>query len=351
MSSTMKAVVIRGKEAKLERDRALPKLRDDYILVKTEAVALNPTDWKHVAFGLGAEGGLVGCDFAGTVIEVGNAVTKGWKKGDRLAGVNHGGNSSNVEDGAFAEYVVSKGDLQIKIPDGLSFEDASTLTLGVTTVQQGLYQKALKLNLPNDPIKEKTFVLIYGGSTATGALGVQFAKLSGYTVLATSSPRNFDYVKSLGATEVFDYNEPNIGQKIREYTQNKLKLAWDTVSESESATIVAQAMSTESGGRYGSILPNKFPRDDVKHESTLMYTIFGEAFRFGPTEFPPVPEDFEYTKTFLGIVEKLLADGKLKPHSAQVGKDGLEGVLKGLDDLKNGNVSGQKLVYRVSETP
>jgi NADPH:quinone reductase-like Zn-dependent oxidoreductase len=109
MSSTIKAVVIRGKEAKLERDRALPKLRDDYILVKTEAVALNPTDWKHVAFGLGAEGGLVGCDFAGTVVEVGNAVTKGWKKGDRLAGVNHGGNSSNVEDGAFAEYVVSKG--------------------------------------------------------------------------------------------------------------------------------------------------------------------------------------------------------------------------------------------------
>jgi NADPH:quinone reductase-like Zn-dependent oxidoreductase len=177
MSSTSKAVVIRGKEAKLERDRPLPKLRDDYILVKTEAVALNPTDWKHVAWGIGAEGGLVGCDFAGTVVEVGKAVTKKWSKGDRLAGVAHGGNSAQVEDGAFADYVVAKGDLQIKIPDSLSFEEASTLTLGVTTVEQGLYQTALKLNLPNDPIKEKTFVLIYGGSSATGALGVQFAKL------------------------------------------------------------------------------------------------------------------------------------------------------------------------------
>lgn len=67
--------------------------------------------------------------------------------------------------------------MQIKIPDSLSFEDASTLTLGVTTVEQGLYQKALKLNLPDNPVKEKTFVLIYGGSTATGALGVQFAKM------------------------------------------------------------------------------------------------------------------------------------------------------------------------------
>lgn len=177
MSSTIKAVVIRGKEAKLERDRPFPKLRDDYILVKTEAVALNPTDWKHIAWGIGAEGGLVGCDFAGTVVDVGKAVTKKWRKGDRIAGVAHGGNSSQVEDGAFADYVVAKGDVQIKIPDSLSFEDASTLTLGVTTVEQGLYQTALKLNLPKDPIKEKIFVLIYGGSTATGALGVQFAKL------------------------------------------------------------------------------------------------------------------------------------------------------------------------------
>lgn len=177
MSSTIKAVVIAGKEAKLDRSRPSPKLRDDYILVKTEAVALNPTDWKHIAFGLGPQGGLVGCDFAGTVVEVGNAVTKSWKKGERLAGVAHGGNSVQPEDGAFAEYIVAKGDVQIKIPDSLSFEDASTMTLGVTTVQQGLYQKALKLNLPTDPVKEKTFVLIYGGSTATGALGVQFAKL------------------------------------------------------------------------------------------------------------------------------------------------------------------------------
>lgn len=109
MSSTMKAVVIRGKEAKLERDRPLPRLRDDYILVKTEAVALNPTDWKHVAFGIGAEGGLVGCDFAGTVVEVGKDVTKKWNKGDRIAGVAHGGNKAEPQDGAFSEYIVAKG--------------------------------------------------------------------------------------------------------------------------------------------------------------------------------------------------------------------------------------------------
>lgn len=174
---TMKAVVFRGKEAHVERDRPAPKLRDDYLLVKTVAVALNPTDWKHVTGGLPAEGGLVGCDFSGVVEEVGSAVTKHWSKGDRICGVAHGGNSLQPEDGAFAEYIVAKGDIQMKIPNKMSFEQAATIGLGATTVGQGLYQQALKLNLPTDPVKQKTYILIYGGSSATGALGVQYAKL------------------------------------------------------------------------------------------------------------------------------------------------------------------------------
>lgn len=176
----MKALVIRGTEAHLEENRLLPKLRDDYVLVKTEAIALNPTDWKHVAFGLGADGCLVGCDFSGVVKEVGPAVTKPWKVGDRICGVAHGGNKYELEDGAFAEYIMAKGDLQLKIPDNMTFTQAATLGLGVATVGQGLYQHALKLRLPSlspQQDQERTNILIYGGSTATGALGIQYARL------------------------------------------------------------------------------------------------------------------------------------------------------------------------------
>ncbi|EXJ54613.1 hypothetical protein A1O7_09954 [Cladophialophora yegresii CBS 114405] len=349
----MKAVVIKGKEAYVDRDRPTPALRDDYILVKTAAVALNPTDWKHVAFGLGAQGGLVGCDFSGTVEEVGSAVTKSWSKGDRVAGVAHGGNFVQPDDGAFAEYVLAKGDIQMKMPDSLSFEAAATLPLGTTTVMQGLFQKALKLNWPTDPIKgEKTYVLIYAGSTATGALGIQFANLAGYTVLTTCSPRNFDYVKSLGAAEVFDYNDKDAAVKIRKLTDDKLKLAWDTISEKDSAQFCADALSSAgSGCKYGSILPVSCPREDVESVSTLMYTIFGESFKFGPQEFPAVDEDFEYAKKFMAMTEGLLREGKIKAHKQTVGEGGLEGVLRGMEDMKNGKVSGEKLVYRVAETP
>lgn len=71
----------------------VPKLDDDYILVKTVAVALNPTDWQTVDESPkpGVTRQLLGCDVAGIVVEVGKKVTKDFKKGDRIAGVAHGG--------------------------------------------------------------------------------------------------------------------------------------------------------------------------------------------------------------------------------------------------------------------
>lgn len=76
----------------------MPKLDDDFILVKATAVALNPTDWKHIDY-FNIVGARVGCDYAGTVLEVGAKVTKDFKKGDRVAGVVHGSNAVGHEDG------------------------------------------------------------------------------------------------------------------------------------------------------------------------------------------------------------------------------------------------------------
>lgn len=178
--TTQKAIVLQApKNAQLVTDRPIPHLRDGYILVKTVAVALNPTDWKHIDF-LAKPGPLIGCDYAGTVEAVGAGVTKPFQKGDRVAGFAHGGDAVQHENGAFAEYIVAKADMQMRIPDGVSFEEAATLGVGITTVGQGLYQ-SLKLPLPTVPAgqneKKGLPVLIYGGSTATGTLAIQFAKL------------------------------------------------------------------------------------------------------------------------------------------------------------------------------
>ena len=93
-----------------------------------------------------------------------------------ISDVSYLANVGNHESGAFAEHITTKGDLQLKIPDHLSFEEAATLGVGVITVGQGLYQ-SLGLPLPNKPSENALPVLIYGASTATGTLAVQYAKL------------------------------------------------------------------------------------------------------------------------------------------------------------------------------
>ncbi|KAB8205981.1 Alcohol dehydrogenase GroES-like domain protein [Aspergillus parasiticus SU-1] len=347
--TTQKAIVVTSpQQESLVTDRPIPALRDDYILVKTVAVALNPTDWKHIAF-LAPPGALIGCDYAGIVEEVGKAVKKPFKKGDRVCGFVHGGNAVQHEDGAFAEYIVAKGDVQIRIPDNLSFQEAATLGVGISTVGQGLYQ-SLKLALPSEPIKEPEPILIYGGSTATGTLAIQFAKLSGYTVLTTCSPHNFDLVKRLGADAVFDYKDPNSAAEIRKYTNNNLKLVFDTISLKASSEYCEQAISTE-GGDYGVLLFTSIERENVTTRHTLAYTIIGEEFSFGDTVFPARAEDKAFAEKFWAIAEKLLADGKVKVHQPKVNPGGLQGVLEGLKLLKEDKVSGEKLVYNVAETP
>ena len=138
MTSQQKAIVIKSRGiASLVLNSPVPRLRDDYILVKNVAVAINPTDWQHIN-GEGQPGATVGCDYAGIVIDMGPNVTKMFAKGDRVCGFIHGSNGDNHEDGAFAEYVTAKGDLQIPIPNGVSFEEAATLGVGMYDACQPL---------------------------------------------------------------------------------------------------------------------------------------------------------------------------------------------------------------------
>jgi len=63
-----------------------------------------------------------------------------------------------------------------KIPETMSFEEAATLGTGVITVGQSLYM-TMKLPLPTEPAEKAIPILVYGGSSATGTLAIQYAKL------------------------------------------------------------------------------------------------------------------------------------------------------------------------------
>jgi NADPH:quinone reductase-like Zn-dependent oxidoreductase len=222
---------------------------------------------------------------------------------------------------------------------------------------QGLYQ-ALKLPLPGSSAatsagSEPREILIYGGSTATGLLGIQFAKLSGYRVATTASPSNFDYLKSLGADGVFDYRSPTVVDDIRAWSKDPdaLTLAWDCIGTADSARISVSALSKTREGHYRALLvvPDAVvaqANPKVDNGVTLAYTALGEAFDMWRV-FPAVPEDLEFAKAFWELARELLASGKVKPARADVnrGGKGFEGILVGLKELKEGKVSGTKLVY------
>jgi hypothetical protein len=91
------------------------------------------------------------------------------------------------------------------------------------------------------------------------------------------------------------------------------------------------------------------PRSDVISTFPLGYTITGERFVIEDEEWPAAPEDFELGKTFSYLAEKLLDQGLIKSHPVKLMEGGLEGILDGMQYLKDGKVSGVKVVYRISD--
>ncbi|KAH8889608.1 putative alcohol dehydrogenase [Thozetella sp. PMI_491] len=347
--ATMKAIAVVGEKSAAITEVPVPQVRDGWVLVKVKAVAVNPTDWKHIDFGHADVGALCGCDYAGVVEKVGTNVS--FKKGDRIAGFVHGGNRRDHETGSFAEFLISKACVQIKIPDNLSFEQAATMGISAITCGQGLY-KSLGLPPPDSPAIETFPLFIHGGSTATGMWGIQFAKASGLTVIATCSPHNFERLRSRGADAVFDYRSPTCAADIRKWTQNKLRYAWDCVGSGEK--ICAGALSTSEPSWFGTIvapydkelLLATNPLVDGPHW-TVGYRALGEPFELGGNFFPPSPEDLQFAVMFYELTRGLLEKGIIKPIDPEVNRtgDGLEGVMKGMDEMRAGRVSATKLVF------
>ncbi|PVH93234.1 putative alcohol dehydrogenase [Periconia macrospinosa] len=330
----------------------LPKLRADWVLVDVKAVALNPTDWKKIDYGEADLGARAGCDYAGVVKEVGGNVTS-FKKGDRIGAFVHGGDRTNHDNGAFAKVIIAKAAAQFKIPANISFEEAATMGVALVTVGQSLY-KSLQLPLPTRPAEKPFPVLIYAASTSIGMYGIQFAKASGLQVVATSSPHNFDMLKALGADAVFDYHSSSCGADIREYTKNQLQYSWDCMGTG--AEICAAAMSNESKVLYTTINPvsgksmvamRKLNPKVSTPIFTMAYDALGEPYWVGGRPAHPRPDETEYARAFLDICQDLLAKEVIKPIRLSLNQtgSGLDGVVKGLEVLRAGKVSGTKLVY------
>ncbi|CAM0139049.1 unnamed protein product [Umbelopsis sp. WA50703] len=204
---------------------------DDQIVVQNHAVAINPIDYiiqdiGNLAFAWLKYPFIFGTDLAGEVVEVGSNASSHFKVGDRVLAIAAGASQdrSNSAECAFQNYTVVPTDLAVKIPANLSYEHAAVLPLGLATAASGLFIKDfLGLQLPTAPSQPSTgkALIVWGGSTSVGCNAIQLAVAAGYEVLTTASPKNFEFVKKMGASQVFDYNKKTVIQDMTVALKNK----------------------------------------------------------------------------------------------------------------------------------
>jgi NADPH:quinone reductase-like Zn-dependent oxidoreductase len=196
----MKAILLEktgGVENFLIKDVKKPDTKENEVLISVKAIGINPVDYKARAIedvlnSLTGEQrpAIIGWDVSGTIIAIGNNITK-FKIGDNVFGMINFPGSGN----AYAEFVAAPEDHLVKIPKNISFEEAAATTLAAVTALQALKPR----------VKKSDRVLIHAGSGGVGHFAIQIAKSLGAYVITTSSAKNKDFVLSLGADEHIDY--------------------------------------------------------------------------------------------------------------------------------------------------
>lgn len=207
----MKAFVIHRyskKDLLQEVDLPQPKVSDNDVLVQVHATAINQLDikLKSGAYKLVLPYKLplvLGHDVAGIVTQVGTNVSR-FKVGDEVYA-----RPSDYRIGSFAEYIaINENDVALK-PKNISMEEAASLPLVALTVWQAFVEKA--------QLKKGQKVFIQAGSGGVGTIAIQLAKHLGASVATTTSAKNFDLVKTLGADVVIDYKTQDFETLLSNY--------------------------------------------------------------------------------------------------------------------------------------
>ena len=174
------------------------------LVVDIYAASVNPVDWKIRNGARKANLELnfpytPGIDFSGVVRAAADDVTK-FGAGDEVYGV-----TPQTQQGTYADAIAVDASLVARKPAGLSHVDSAALALvGATAI----------VSLDTVGLTSGETVLIHAGAGGVGGFAVQYAKHLGATVYATASARNHDYVRDLGADEVFDYNSQDFAQAV-----------------------------------------------------------------------------------------------------------------------------------------
>jgi NADPH:quinone reductase-like Zn-dependent oxidoreductase len=305
-------------------DRPIPS--DGQVLVRVKAASVNRADLDglkpkpsmlRLFMGLRAPRNHdVGIDAAGVVESVGAGVTR-LKPGDEVMTDLFAAGRF----GAFAEYVCGRERAFEPIPSGMSFEEAATLPHSAVLALQGLRLRDGRTIRPGDE------VLIDGASGNVGPFAVQIAKSMGAEVTGVASTDKLDFVRSLGADHVLDYERVDFTRAGKQYD-------WIMAVDSHHSILgVRRALKPSGvyntlGGETGSILASLFASLVISRFSTKWT---GLVLWWKPMHRPDVE-----------TLKELIASGKLKPAIDRVLP--LTDVVKALRYVEDGHPSGKVVI-------
>jgi len=222
----MQAIQVRepgGPTALEPHEREIPAIDSaNGLLVRLRAAGVNPIDTKLRSRGVLIPDGLpavLGCDGAGVVEAVGDAVTR-FKPGDEVW-FCHGGLGGPV--GNYADYIVVDAEIAQPKPRGVTFEVAAAGPLVLITAWEALFDRAR--------LQAGQTVLIHAGAGGVGHVAVQLARLAGARVCTTvSTPEKADFVHALGAECAINYREEDLVEAVMGWTEGRgVDVALDTV--------------------------------------------------------------------------------------------------------------------------
>jgi NADPH:quinone reductase-like Zn-dependent oxidoreductase len=199
-TDTMTAIEIPswgGSEVLTLVEHPLPSPGPGEVRVRIEAVGINPADVKIRNGTYSAVYGdpfpmVLGRDFSGVVDAVGDD-TEAWQVGDAVIGTLR----FAPRQGGYASHIVVRDAALARRPAGVDAATAAALPVAGLTAWQALIEGAM--------VAPGQRVLIHAAAGGVGHVAVQLARRLGAYVIGTASPRNHDFVRSLGAHEVIDY--------------------------------------------------------------------------------------------------------------------------------------------------
>ena len=336
------------------------------IVVKNGAVAVNPVDWikqeiGDVMFSWIKYPFILGNDLAGEVVEVGKGVTR-FKVGDRVLGhaIGIDKRSNKAAEGAFQEYTVVRTNMASPIPNSMPYTDACVLPLCLSTAACGLFMKdflALQYPTPTAPKPTGQTLVVWGGSTSVGSNAIQLAVAAGYEVITTASPKNFDYVKKLGATTAFDYRSKTVVEDVIAALKKKQCAGAISIGNNSIAPcidILAASKGRKFVAQASANLPEEIPSSTAGFVSFVLSFLWFSVSVWFKLKMKSVQAKFIFGSDLManevgGVIYEdflpaALAEGKYvaAPEPVIVGK-GLEYIQEAFEVHKKG-VSAKKVV-------